>query len=536
MMADSYMSNDNGLGEVPTSQVHPNEALQAWDTQNIVTSPWTQAGMSVPMPVVTEGVPFNAWENQQTPTGTPRWGGHDPNASMFAADWSVASVTPSHEPYPHGGDYFGAAAMTHSMSPEDSMSYPNASAGWETASQPALSPYTEFPDFASLRRSESAEVKVEPNNQRLVPLMQKPSVNEPASPGGQARRLGKANLVPTGPLHRKVKSTSKIGKPDVKPKLATASALNTAVLQTQMKRKHPGPIPNFPGRPNIMQTLQTHTPGVSGPMAWTADYQVHPRNAYSTPTTPIGGPGGQPITPMGMPMGMSNGMNNGMANGMGMPNGMPNGMSNGMPNSMPNGMPNGMGMGMNMGMPVTNIHGGMSMPMGSAGLVMTLGMTSPAPLPIPSPYIHQPPQQPMVGGPGAGMGMGMPGGAGGLGQHRPSNTMATIAMSQDPRAAAEQIRKDAWQVCERERVEMLQRRLMLTEHERGMLDQETNMLQLNLGKMRQVVARHHQELEEAVERARKLNGGSSSSSQGGQLDEEEEELAGLPQSNEFGKS
>lgn len=397
------------------------------------------------------------------------------------------------------------------------MSYPNVSAGWETGSQPALSPYTEFPDFATLRRSESAEVKIEPNNQRLVPLMQKSSVNEPASPGGQARRAGKQNLMPTGPLHRKVKSTSKIGKPDVKPKLAAASALNTAVLQSQMKRKHPGPIPNFPGRPNIMQTMQTHTPGVSGPMAWTADYQVHPRNAYSTPTTPIGGPGAQPITPMGMPMGMGNGMNNGMNNGM--VNGMSNVMGNGMPN-------NGMGMGMNMGMPVTNIHGGMSMPMGTAGMVMTSGMTSPAPLPIPSPYMQQPPQQPMVGGPGVGMGMGVPGGPG---QHRPSNTMATIAMSQDPRAAAEQIRKDAWQVCERERVEMLQRRLMLTEHERGMLDQETNMLQLNLGKMRQVVARHHQELEEAVERARKLNEGSSSSSQGGQQDEDEEEVAGLPQ-------
>ncbi|KAK3395407.1 hypothetical protein B0T20DRAFT_358878 [Sordaria brevicollis] len=530
-MADSYIPNNNGLGEMPTSQVHPNEALQAWDTQNIVTSPWTQPGMSVPMPVVTEGVPFNAWETQQTPTGTPRWGGHDPNASMFAADWSVASVTPSHEQYPHGGDYFGAAAIAHSMSPEDSMSYPNASAGWEAGSQPALSPYTEFPDFAALRRSESAEVKLEPNNQRLVPLMQKSNVTEPASPGGQARRAGKPNFIPTGPLHRKVKSTSKIGKPDVKPKLAAATSLNTAVLQTQMKRKHPGPIPNFPGRPNIMQTMQTHTPGVSGPVAWTADYQVHPRNAYSTPTTPIGGPGAQPITPMGMPMGMGNGMNNGMGNAMA--NMMGNGMANGMPNGMPN---NGMGMGMNMGMPVTNMNGGMSMPMGPAGMV-TSGMTSPAPLAVPSPFMQQPPQQPMVGAPGVGMGMGVPGGPGGPGQHRPSNTMATIAMSQDPRAAAEQIRKDAWQVCERERVEMLQRRLMLTEHERGMLDQETNMLQLNLGKMRQVVARHHQELEEAVERARKLNEGSSSSSQGGQLeDDDEEEVAGLPQPQEYGKS
>ncbi|EGO51980.1 hypothetical protein NEUTE1DRAFT_125568 [Neurospora tetrasperma FGSC 2508] len=512
MMAGSYIPHDNGLGEMPTSQVHPNDALQAWDTQNLVTSPWTQPGMSVPMPVVTEGVPFNAWENQQTPTGTPRWGGHDPNASMFAADWSVASVTPSHEPYPHGGDYFGTAAITHSMSPEESMSYPNASAGWETGSQPALSPYTEFPDFAALRRSESAEIKIEPSNQRLVPLMQKSSVNEPASPGGQARRAGKLNLMPTGPHHRKVKSTSKIGKPDSKPKLAAASALNTAVLQSQMKRKHPGPIPNFPGRPNIMQTMQTHTPGVSGPVAWMADYQVHARNAYSTPTTPIGGLGAQPITPMGIPMGMGNGMSNVMGNEM------PNGMAD-----------NGMGMGMNMGMPVPNMHGGMSMGMGSAGMVMTSGMASPAPLPIPSPYMQQPPQQPMAGDPGVGMGMRVPGTPGGRGQHRPSNTMATIAMSQDPRAAAEQIRKDAWQVCERERVEMLQRRLMLTEHERGMLDQETNMLQLNLGKMRQVVARHHQELEEAVERARKLNEGSSSPPQEGQHDEDEEEVAGLPQ-------
>ncbi|KAK4044371.1 hypothetical protein C8A01DRAFT_31426 [Parachaetomium inaequale] len=59
----------------------------------------------------------------------------------------------------------------------------------------------------------------------------------------------------------------------------------------------------------------------------------------------------------------------------------------------------------------------------------------------------------------------------------------------DPRVAAEQIRREAWERCKAEALEMSQRRMMLLDHEHGALERETQRLQVNLGRMREVAKR-----------------------------------------------
>jgi hypothetical protein len=74
----------------------------------------------------------------------------------------------------------------------------------------------------------------------------------------------------------------------------------------------------------------------------------------------------------------------------------------------------------------------------------------------------------------------------------------------DPRVAAEQIKQEAWQRSKAEAIEMSQRRLMLLDHERGALERETQRLQVNIGSMREAIARQQAGLEDAVARAERL--------------------------------
>ncbi|GAB1310722.1 hypothetical protein MFIFM68171_00932 [Madurella fahalii] len=74
----------------------------------------------------------------------------------------------------------------------------------------------------------------------------------------------------------------------------------------------------------------------------------------------------------------------------------------------------------------------------------------------------------------------------------------------DPRAASERIRREAWERCRTEVMEMSQRRLMLLDHERGALERETQRLQANIGLMRETIARQQAGLEDAVTRAERL--------------------------------
>lgn len=73
----------------------------------------------------------------------------------------------------------------------------------------------------------------------------------------------------------------------------------------------------------------------------------------------------------------------------------------------------------------------------------------------------------------------------------------------DPRVASEQIRREAWERCKAEAWEMSQRRMMLLDHEQGALERETRKLQVNIGRMREAVARDKAEQEEAADRAGK---------------------------------
>ncbi|AEO70678.1 uncharacterized protein THITE_114649 [Thermothielavioides terrestris NRRL 8126] len=59
----------------------------------------------------------------------------------------------------------------------------------------------------------------------------------------------------------------------------------------------------------------------------------------------------------------------------------------------------------------------------------------------------------------------------------------------DPREAAEQIQREAWQRCRAEARAMSQRRMLLLGRERGALRRESQRLQANLGRMREAVAR-----------------------------------------------
>lgn len=67
----------------------------------------------------------------------------------------------------------------------------------------------------------------------------------------------------------------------------------------------------------------------------------------------------------------------------------------------------------------------------------------------------------------------------------------------DPRVAAEQIRRAAWQRCQAGAREMLQRRLLVVQgHEREALEREVRLLQANLGKMREAAAARRREEEQ----------------------------------------
>ncbi|EAQ92954.1 predicted protein [Chaetomium globosum CBS 148.51] len=71
----------------------------------------------------------------------------------------------------------------------------------------------------------------------------------------------------------------------------------------------------------------------------------------------------------------------------------------------------------------------------------------------------------------------------------------------DPRVASEQIRREAWERCKAEANEMLQRRMMLMDHEHGALERETQRLQVNLSLMREAARREQAEEEEQVAKA-----------------------------------
>lgn len=66
------------------------------------------------------------------------------------------------------------------------------------------------------------------------------------------------------------------------------------------------------------------------------------------------------------------------------------------------------------------------------------------------------------------------------------------------------MQREAWEKAKTEALAMSQRRLMLLDHERGALDRETQKLQVNIGLMREQVAKQHSELQEAISKAEKL--------------------------------
>lgn len=87
---------------------------------------------------------------------------------------------------------------------------------------------------------------------------------------------------------------------------------------------------------------------------------------------------------------------------------------------------------------------------------------------------------------------------------RPTRLGGVLPPGIDPRAASEKIRREAWERCRTEVLEMSQRRLMLLDHERGALERETQKLQANIGLMRETIARQQAGLEDAVRRVEKL--------------------------------
>ncbi|KXX75690.1 hypothetical protein MMYC01_208301 [Madurella mycetomatis] len=87
---------------------------------------------------------------------------------------------------------------------------------------------------------------------------------------------------------------------------------------------------------------------------------------------------------------------------------------------------------------------------------------------------------------------------------RPTRLGGVLPPGIDPRTASEKIRREAWERCRAEVLEMSQRRLMLLDHERGALERETQKLQVNIGLMRETIARQQAGLEDAVRRAEKL--------------------------------
>ncbi|KAK3902980.1 hypothetical protein C8A05DRAFT_33294 [Staphylotrichum tortipilum] len=69
----------------------------------------------------------------------------------------------------------------------------------------------------------------------------------------------------------------------------------------------------------------------------------------------------------------------------------------------------------------------------------------------------------------------------------PKTLGGVLPANVDPRVASERIKREAWERCKAEAAEMLQRRMMLRDHEHGALEREAQRLQVNLGLMREKV-------------------------------------------------
>jgi len=91
------------------------------------------------------------------------------------------------------------------------------------------------------------------------------------------------------------------------------------------------------------------------------------------------------------------------------------------------------------------------------------------------------------------------------GTSRSTNTTlgGVLPANVDPRLASERISREAWERCKAETWELSQRRMMLLDHEQGALERETQRLQVNMGRMREAVAREQAEQDAAAHRAGK---------------------------------
>lgn len=70
---------------------------------------------------------------------------------------------------------------------------------------------------------------------------------------------------------------------------------------------------------------------------------------------------------------------------------------------------------------------------------------------------------------------------------------------------SEDIRREAWRICQAEVREMSERRMRLIEHEGGALERETARMQRNITAMREVISREQRELERAVAMAERMS-------------------------------
>lgn len=74
----------------------------------------------------------------------------------------------------------------------------------------------------------------------------------------------------------------------------------------------------------------------------------------------------------------------------------------------------------------------------------------------------------------------------------------------DPKEASEKLQREAWERCKTEAANMSRRRELLLSS-RTELQKETQKLQVNIGQLREAVAREHEQLKEAVRIATRLN-------------------------------
>lgn len=74
----------------------------------------------------------------------------------------------------------------------------------------------------------------------------------------------------------------------------------------------------------------------------------------------------------------------------------------------------------------------------------------------------------------------------------------------DPREASQKLQREAWERCKTEAASMSRRRELLLSS-RTELQKETHKLQINIGQLREAVAREHEQLKEAVRIAARLN-------------------------------